>query len=266
MKLFISADIEGTAGIVNWSETEYGKEGYEAFRRQMTREVSAACEAALAHDPQAQITVKDAHDSARNILADELTEGVRLFRGWAKHPFCMMFGLDESYDGVILTGYHSAAGMNTNPLAHTMTTRAYKVTLNGEICPEAMINSLTASYLGVPVLALTGDKGVCDWMQAHCPDVETAAVNEGTGSGAMSVHPKTAVKMIYGAVERALDKDTRACLFPMPEHFCMDISYIKHFEAYSASFYPGAVQMDEKTVRFEADDWMEVLRFIHFAL
>lgn len=265
MKLFISADIEGTAGIVNWSETEYGKEGYEAFRRQMTREVSAVCEAAFAVDPNAQIVIKDAHDSARNIIAEDLPAGVKLFRGWAKHPFCMMYGLDESFDGVVLTGYHSAAGMNTNPLAHTMNTKVYKVTLNGEICPEAMINSLTASSLGVPVLALTGDRGLCEWMRKRCPDVETAAVNEGTGAGAMSMHPADAVKLIRATAEHALKKQSRP-LFPMPKHFCMEVSYVQHFNAYSASFYPGAVQTDEKTVRFEADNWMDVLRFIHFAL
>ena len=265
MKLFISADIEGTAGIVNWSETEYGKEGYEYFRRQMTREVSAACEAALSRDAACSLVVKDAHDSARNLLPDLLPKQALLFRGWAKHPFCMMYGLDGTFDGVVLTGYHSAAGMNTNPLAHTMDTKAFKVTLNGEICPEAVINALTASYLGVPVIALTGDKGLCDLMKARCPQIETAAVNEGTGAGAMSVHPDRAVEMVREAVGRALDKGEKT-LFPMPDDFCFEVSYIKHFDAYSASFYPGAVQTDEKTVRFASKDWMDVLRFIHFAL
>jgi len=265
MKLFISADIEGTAGIVNWSETGYGKEGYESFRRQMTREVCAVCEAAFAIDPSAQIVVKDAHDSARNLIAEELPEGVQLFRGWAKHPFCMMYGMDESFDGVVLTGYHSAAGMNTNPLAHTMTTSVYKVTLNGEICPEALINSLTASMLGVPVLALTGDRGICEWMRSRFPQAETVAVNDGTGAGALSMHPASAVKAIRSAAEYALQKQQRP-LFPMPEHFCLDISYIKHFDALHASFYPGAVQTDEKTVRYESDSWMDVLKFIHFVL
>lgn len=266
MKLFISADIEGTAGIVHWDETIYGREGYDVYRRQMTREVCAACSGVYKCDPNAQIVIKDAHDSARNLLAGELPKEALLFRGWAKHPFCMMYGLDETFDGVILTGYHSAAGMNTNPLAHTMDTKAYKVTLNGEICPEAMINSLTASYLSVPVLVLTGDEGLCDWMNAHCPATQTVAVNKGTGNGTMSVHPQKAAELIEQAVERALNGDARACLFPMPEHFRMEVNYVKHHEAYAASFYPGAELKDEKTVAYEADDWMDILRFIHFVL
>ena len=46
MKLFISADIEGTAGISCWDETEYGHPRYGYFAEQMTREVSAVCNAA----------------------------------------------------------------------------------------------------------------------------------------------------------------------------------------------------------------------------
>lgn len=46
-KLFISADIEGTAGIVNWNETERSvPHDYDYFANQMTREVAAACEGA----------------------------------------------------------------------------------------------------------------------------------------------------------------------------------------------------------------------------
>ena len=47
-RIFLSADIEGTCGIAHWDETELGKPDYEPFRRQMTREVAAACEGAFA--------------------------------------------------------------------------------------------------------------------------------------------------------------------------------------------------------------------------
>ncbi len=46
MRVLISCDIEGTAGIVDWAEAEAGKDSrwYEYFCRQMTREAAAACE------------------------------------------------------------------------------------------------------------------------------------------------------------------------------------------------------------------------------
>ena len=131
MKIFISSDIEGTCGINSWCETEKGQDLYEHFRLQMSKEVAAACEGAIAAGAQ-DILVKDAHDSARNIDPNYLPEQARILRGWARHPFSMMAGLDESYDGVVFTGYHSAAEMNTNPLSHTMNTQNNYVKINGD--------------------------------------------------------------------------------------------------------------------------------------
>ena len=43
MKVFLSADIEGTCGITDWSETERATPfDYNYFRKQMTCEVVAA--------------------------------------------------------------------------------------------------------------------------------------------------------------------------------------------------------------------------------
>ncbi len=46
MKIFISADIEGTTGIAHWDEADRSKSDYKEFRSQMTAEVKAACEGA----------------------------------------------------------------------------------------------------------------------------------------------------------------------------------------------------------------------------
>jgi hypothetical protein len=116
-KIFISADIEGTTGINVWPETEPPN---DYFRKQMTREVSAAANSAFLNGAT-DIVIKDAHDSARNLIPDELPRKIRLVRGWMSDPDCMMQGLDKSFDACIFTGYHSPAGNNGNPLSHTMT-------------------------------------------------------------------------------------------------------------------------------------------------
>jgi D-amino peptidase len=48
MKAYISADIEGITSVTSWDETEHGKPGHKPVREQMTAEVAAACEGALA--------------------------------------------------------------------------------------------------------------------------------------------------------------------------------------------------------------------------
>lgn len=266
-KLFISADIEGTAGIVNWNETERSvPHDYDYFANQMTREVAAACEGA--HDAGAEeIVVKDAHDSARNINPAKLPEYTRVYRGWARHPYSMMFGLDETFDGVVFTGYHSAAQMPGNPLSHTMNTQNNFVKVNGMLAPELMLNSLIASSLGVPVYCVCGDRGLCEWMNEINPSIATVPINEGTGAGALTLHPDVAVRRIRETVSAAIaTKKKEDCMFPMSDKYHLEINFKEHFKAYEGGFYPGAKQTGSRTIEFECTDWLDAMRFLHFVL
>ena len=264
MKLYISADIEGTTGITLWDEAEHGHARYSYFADQMTREVAAACKGAMAAGCD-DILVKDAHDTACNLIPRGLPEEVRLFRGWGSDIMGMMAGLERDCDGVFFTGYHSGAGMDTNPLSHTMNTGVSCVRINGIIAPELMINSLAAAYYGVPVRLVTGDKGLCDWMRAINPNVETVAVSEGRGRGSISIHPDKALRLIEAAAERAMKKPAADCMFPLPDHFKVEISFKDHFRAKSAA-YPGIIQTGPNTVVYEADDYMDVLRMQDYVL
>ena len=263
MKLFISADIEGTTGITLWDETSNGHARYHYFQEQMTKEVAAACQGAMDAGCD-DILVKDAHDSACNLIPSMLPEDTRVFRGWGSDIMGMMAGLERDCDGVFFTGYHSGAGMDTNPLSHTMNTRNNYVRINGMIAPELMINSLTAAYFGVPVRLVTGDRGLCEWMKAINPSIVTVAVSEGRGRGSISIHPNRALRLIREAACRAVKKNGADCMFPLPEHFKVEISFKDHFRAKNA--YPGVVQTGPAAVAFEADDWMDVLRMLDFVL
>ena len=109
MKVFISADMEGSAGITCWPETERDKPDYPEFQELMTAEVVAACEGAL-QAGATEIVIKDAHHTGRNLLVDRLPPQVRIIRDWAGHPHSMMFGIDGDCAAAIYTGYHDAAG------------------------------------------------------------------------------------------------------------------------------------------------------------
>ena len=97
MKVFISVDIEGCAGITHWDEADKKHADYPEFREQMTREAVAAIEGAQAAGAT-EILVKDAHSSGRNLITAMLPESIRLVRSWAGHPLCMVQELDDSFD------------------------------------------------------------------------------------------------------------------------------------------------------------------------
>ena len=264
-RIYLSCDIEGTCGIAHWDETDRSKPDYAKFAAQMSREVAAACEGAMAGGAE-ELFVRDSHDSARNIDPAVLPKAVSIFRGWGYDPYGMVSGLDAGYDGVMFTGYHSACGWSGNPLSHTMNTRNISVTLNGERMSELMMNALTASMFRVPVLLVTGDKMLCDWFLTKVPGAVTVPVSEGVGNGSVSMHLDRAVELIREAAEKAVKLDPERCLYPMPNHFALEICYRQHFDARGASWYPGARQVDDRTVRYESDRWMDVLTFCHFCL
>ena len=126
MKVFISADMEGTTGVTCWAETERDKPDYPEFQALMTAEVTAACNGALNADAIG-IIVKDAHHTGRNLLVDRLPAEVRIVRDWSGHPHSMMFGVDGDCAAAIYTGYHDAAGTDSNPLAHSFTGRIMRL-------------------------------------------------------------------------------------------------------------------------------------------
>lgn len=264
-KIFLSADIEGTCGIVHWDETKKNHGDYGYFANQMTREVAAACKGILRGGAE-EVFVKDAHDSARNLNPAMLPRNVSIFRGWGSDPYSMMSGLDESFSGALFTGYHSAAGMDGNPLAHTMNGQNNYVKINGEIASELMINCLTCAMMKVPVRFVSGDEALCRWIRERVPAVKTVATNRGIGRGAVSMHPDEAVEEIEKAAVSAMGIATEDGMFPFPEYFEVEIFFKEHALARRAGFYPGCTQTESHRVAYESDDYMDVLRFIMFCL
>lgn len=264
-KLFISADIEGTCGIMHWNETEKNHPDHAYFAAQMTREVAAACEGAheAGYDT---VLVKDAHDSARNINPRELPPYASILRGWGGHPYSMMQGLDSSFDGVVFTGYHNAAGTDSNPLAHTMTLSVMEMRINGQLASELHMNALIASLENVPVYAVSGDDGICAWMKQHAPGTAVVPVNAGSGGASLSMHPDEAVRKICEIVREGVRQPKERCLFPIPDRFHVEIVYREHAQARKLSFYPGVKQTGPRTLTYETADCFEFLRMAHFLL
>ena len=266
MKVFLSADMEGTCGIVSWPETERSAAfDYAPYQKQMSKEVAAACRGAIAAGAE-EVLVKDAHDSARNIDPTVLPRQIRMNRSWSGDLLSMMSGLDhEKFDAVFFTGYHAWAGCPGNALSHTMNGRNNQVWLNGVLCSEFLINTYTAGYFGVPVALVTGDQAICDFAKDLIPAITTVPVNVGRGGGVTSLHPDEAVERIEKAAQEAV-KHAKDCVVPMPAHFHMEIDFVKHHVAYSKHFYPGAYLKGNKVVCFDTNDWYEILRFCHFVL
>lgn len=266
MKVFITADIEGVTGATHGEETDKKKTVvYKEFREQMTAEVAAACEGAL-EAGASEVWVKDAHWTARNIIPSKLPEQVRLVRGWSGHPFSMVQELDETFHAVVMIGYHSRGGSDASPLAHTMSGRLAHIKINDRFASEFLLHAYAAATVGVPVVFVSGDEGLCREVPALNPNIATNAVMRGVGNSTVSIHPDRAVKQIREGVEQALKGDVARCRLGLPDHFAVEIRYKRHTEAYRASFFPGAQLSEPHAIRYETDDYLNVLRLLLFTV
>jgi len=265
MKVFISADMEGIAGVTAWEEVNPEHSSYPIAQAQMTAEVAAACDGAIQAGAK-EIWVRDAHWAARNIIGEKLPSGVRLIRGWSKHPYLMAQEIDRSFDAAVFVGYHSRAGSGGNPLSHTIETHLSWIKINGEPISEFRLYAGAAALEDVPVVFLSGDREICDVAKKLCPPMTTISILEGHGASTVSTHPLDSPKLIREGVKRALsvgNLKTFPRLLPKGP-YVMEVRYNLPADAYRFSFFPGAKLFDEHTIELHFTEWFEVLRALLF--
>ncbi|MFZ0217220.1 MAG: M55 family metallopeptidase [Candidatus Dormiibacterota bacterium] len=203
MKLFLSTDIEGSAGVVDWEQVMPGARAYEEGRRLLLAEVNAAIEGARAGGAE-ELLVNDAHSSMWNFPPDELAGEADYLSGSYK-PDYMMQGLDGSFDLAFLVAYHGSAAISST-LSHTYSPRVFsEVRLNGQVVGESGVNALAALAHGVPVALVSGDRRTAEEAESLFPGAELVVVKESVSRmAARSVHPRRARAMLREAAERAV--------------------------------------------------------------
>ncbi|MCA0243039.1 MAG: M55 family metallopeptidase [Proteobacteria bacterium] len=269
MKVYVSVDIEGVACVAAPSETDIGQPAeYGPFREQMSREAAAACEAAFAAGADA-VVVKDAHATGRNIdprlLQTPQGRQLELIRGWSGHPFAMVQGLDDSFDAVVFVGFHSAAGSDGSPLAHTVNGRLFTaVRLNGEPASEFRLYAMAAASVGVPVVFVSGDDALCGEARRLIEGIGAVAVLQGSGQSVRSVLPGEATRRIREGVERAITSPCTSRI-DVPPRLSFVLEFAKAADAYARSFYPGVQQISPRELQLDTNRLMDVLTFLRFA-
>lgn len=263
-KIFISVDMEGITGVIHWDETDEKKQEHQYFKKLMTQETNAAIEGAL-EAGASEIIVRDAHNSARNLIPDMLNENSKLLREWSRGPYLMMEGIDDSFDAVICIGYHAKASSPNATLKHTMSGHILDLQVNNRSLPELGWNALIAGYHNVPVIFVSGDQALIDQAHDLFDDIETVAVKQGIGQAALNLHPKKSQQLIKQGVKKALSRksDFKPLTFSSP--YRVTIQFKNEDRAYRAAWYPGAERMNELTVSFAGTDFMDCLRFFMFA-
>jgi len=260
LKVYISADLEGVAGIVHGEQTQRDGKEHDRARRLMTYEVNAAIDGALEAGAKT-VLVNDSHGTMRNIIPEELHEAAELITGSPK-PLSMMQGIDRSFDAALFTGYHARRGSYTGVLEHTYHGGVVSdVLVNGNSMGETGINAALAGYFKVPVVLVTGDKAVTEEARSLLGSVETVIVKEGVGRfAARCLSPSRARALIKKGATKALKNIRKFKPFRIKPPIKIDISFINTGMTEMAELLPGAKRINGRMVSFVSEDYLNAYK------
>ena len=267
MRFYISADIEGIAGVVSREHTSPQGFEYERARDWMTDTVAAACEAALGAGAE-EIVVSDSHGNGQNLKMERLPDKVQLVRSWPR-PLAMMQGIEVGrYDGAMFIGYHAGSTAMGGILSHTMRSVSLReVRLNGRVVPEAGVNAAIAGHFGVPIIMISGDDAFVAETREILGDVEAATVKWAYSTlSARTLTPKAAYALVAETARRAIARRRDFQPHRIAGPIELQVSFKHRFPAEYLSFTNFVERIDAFTIRYVGKDIEEISRFLVFLL
>ncbi|NIA06433.1 MAG: aminopeptidase [Actinobacteria bacterium] len=260
MKIYIITDLEGISGILTWEQAGVPEKGsaYHDACRLLTKEVNAAVEGCLAGGAKT-IVVLDGHMGGLNFIMDELHAGAEYITGPGR--IADLPGLDNSFDAVILIGFHAMAGTKGAILDHTqMSTRWLNYYVNGRKMGEIGQQAVQAGHFAVPVVFVSGDLAATREARELLGDIKTVAVKEGySRTAARCLPPVRARELIREGVKESLatiDKVNPYVITP-PLEITLECQNTDVADAYEIS---GCARIDGRTVSKTVDSALEIVR------
>jgi len=264
LRVFISCDMEGCTGVVHNDQLMPGGYDYQRGRALMTGDVVAAAAAALAYENVEYVRVCDGHGTMRNILIEKLPAGCDLVSGPAgSRVFCQSEGLDDSFDAVLLVGYHARAGTPLAVLPHTWIGSVVReIRVNDVVFGESALNAAIAGEYGVPVAFLSGDVAACEEARAHLgEDLVTVAVKRAVGAkSAVCRPPVETADAIRLGVLTALEAVTSRPPFRVAGPVEFAATFHRKEQADLAERRTGAERRGPSTLATSAGTYLEAVR------
>ena len=249
MKVYVTADMEGVSGLVQWDAADRQRE-----RELITADLNAAIAGAF-DGGATEVLVGEAHANMRNILPEAIDRRVRFLSGQPK-PLNHMSNIDESFELAMLVCYHSRSGTRRGVMAHTYTGSVYSLRFNDIEVGELGTDAALAGHFGVPVGLVTGDQAACDEARALLGDIETVAVKRGLSrSAAICLPPEEARELIRAGASAACRRADAFEPFVLDTPVEAEVTFIDPSFADCVEHLPFVTRTNGRQILFEADDF-----------
>ncbi len=264
LRVFISVDMEGIAGVVTGEQL--GPSGFEwqRFREFMTLEALAAVEAAK-EAGATEVVVADSHGNGQNLLIERFPMDVTVIRAWPR-PLGMMEGIDSTFQAAIFIGYHSSTANPGGVRAHTFSSASYHgFKANGRELSEGGWNAMIAGHFGVPVAMVSGDEAAIADLRAVAPDVEAAIVKHSISfHSAATATPQASQALIRLRVKSALSRLGTIKPVPRASPVTVDLTFKNYQPSQVLAYLPMFTRVGSHGIRFQSRDMVEAQRVMQF--
>ena len=266
VKIYISADMEGIAGVASADQLSPASFEYQRAREWMTAEVLAAIQGAR-EAGATEFVVSDSHGNGESLLIDRFPSDVpvNIVRSFPR-PLGMMEGIDSSFAAVIFVGYHASTSSLTGVRAHTISSALLtRIALNGVAQSEAGINAAIAAQFGIPVVMITGDDQIVAETKQRLGNLEGVAVKRAIGFHSTStLTPEVAQAQIRQRARVAVQRRAEMKAYAVTRPVTLDVSMKNYRPVELLGYLPNVQRIDSHTVRFIGKDMIEVSKFLEF--
>jgi D-amino peptidase len=259
MKLMILTDIEGVTGVTTYEQAE----GTAFGQSMLMNDLTALLDGIFSYGSP-EVVIYDEHTDGRNVVLDGLPEQVSVVCG---KPLVGGFweGIDSTYDGLIMLGFHARSGVAGSLLPHSYSRKNLNIWINDQVVGEIGVEASMAGDHGVPLIMVTGDSAGMKEAQDLVPGVTTVTVKEALGEfEARCYSPVKTKKMIYEAAAKIAEKlpDVKPLKFKAPITLKIEIAesdYLKKMKTLNPEIFieKNIIQLRGKTV---TEVWMEFLK------
>lgn len=267
MRLYLSVDMEGLAGVAHPNQVTFGpgvdRTDYDRSRALMAGETNAAIEGARAAGVD-EVIVNDSHWLMRNLRAEDLPADARLVIG--EKPLSMTQGAgepgDPNFAAAAFIGYHAGAGNADGVIAHTYSSASImEVRVNGVPHNEAGLNALRLGHHGIPVVLVAGDDALATEIEGLLPWAERVIVKRALGyAAAESLSPEEARAAIRDGMVSALRRLAEMQPYRLAAPLTCEVDLRLPGMAAHAAISPEIERAGPRTVRFSAADGDELFR------
>ena len=203
-KIYIVTDLEGISGVFKFTQTRetdtvLAREAREYFMGDL-----AAVVRGLRDGGATEILVLDGHGNLA-LIPHLMPPGAKYITG---RPLPKEFyGLDESYAGLVMFGFHAMMGTPDGVLNHTQSSKTEnRYWYNGVESGELVQCAALSGHFGVPPIMVSGDEATCREAERFFgPTCVRVAVKKGITREAAVLYPfQDTRKALYEGAKRAM--------------------------------------------------------------